>query len=438
MNISWSSHIKPDEIFFSNEFEQGKPLIDKKIRLHFGTWNKVVKARESSTLTKDTIGLSSKMIKTFHIPTQLSFEIKIENSDLYIGPIIALMVTMRQKITQKTLDKYKPYMQNYQQIKGLIYICSARGTDIKKKIIKGYYYDPDVGEKEECWKPGIFPYPNSIYKRTRIPHLIFKDLISEVGNNKIFNTTIFNKWQLWKMMKSDPELKKHLPKTSQLKNLKSLNLLLDKYPSLYLKPAQGSFAKGISKVEKTETGYRFINRLGKETVIDDEAEAERFLQRLMKRKVYIIQEDVSFQHKGKNIDFRVIMQKDRNKEWTCSGIIARYGGHKRIYTNDVSDLQLGKDALTKTYQYSEEEALAKEMEIITICKKASETMNALYGHYGDLGVDITVDKNHHVWILEINHFAQVHKIASLVTGAPELYGKVVTTPFEYAKSIAGF
>ena len=416
------------EIIFSDEFEAARTLSDKRCTLHFGKWKRKVTVRLSSALPMETIDLSSKLIKAIPI-YDLPFEIKIVDQSIYIGPVIALMVTNRQKITQKILDKYHHYLQNYMGIKGLVYICSTRGINTKKKTIEGYYYTPNVKDSKQCWKKGIFPYPNSLYRRTRIPHSLFQDLLSIIGG-KIFNTPFLNKLQMWELLSTDSQLKKYLPETFQLKADKSLKLLLNKYPSLYLKPINGSFGRGIYKLEKTENGngYRLINKFGEELLTDS----------MTKQKGNIVQRDVSFQHKGRNVDFRVIMQKNRKKQWKCNAFIARYGGYKRIYTNDTASLQLGKATLIKAYKYSEEKAKAIELEIIKVCKNACKVLDSSGRHYGDLGIDIIINKNHNIWIIEINNFAQIHEIASLVNNAPELYKEVVTAPLEYAKSLAGF
>lgn len=89
------------------------------------------------------------------------------------------------------------------------------------------------------------------------------------------------------------------------------------------------------------------------------------------------------------------------------------------------------------FGFSEEKAIEKENEIIHICTEACFLMKQAYGLYGDLGIDVIVDQHNNVWIIEINKLHQ-HIVAKYQKEDLEMYNNVVTKPFEYAKSLAGF
>jgi hypothetical protein len=58
------------------------------------------------------------------------------------------------------------------------------------------------------------------------------------------------------------------------------------------------------------------------------------------------------------------------------------------------------------------------------------------GLYGDVAIDLTVDRNRKVWILEINKKYSRKSLRRL--GATHLLREILTGPLEYAKALAGF
>jgi hypothetical protein len=64
--------------------------------------------------------------------------------------------------------------------------------------------------------------------------------------------------------------------------------------------------------------------------------------------------------------------------------------------------------LKAVFNYNEREAFAKEQEMIQACIQVCETLDRCGGNYGDLGIDVIVDIDQHLWILEANKL-QDHK-----------------------------
>ncbi|MFD0681477.1 MULTISPECIES: YheC/YheD family endospore coat-associated protein [unclassified Paenibacillus] len=325
---------------------------------------------------------------------------------------------------------------NYEKIKGLIYVCSLNGINPENQTIKGYYFNPNAEGKEQ-WEKGIFPYPGAVYRRIKVSkNLLYDHLITHI-ERKIFNPYCFDKWDLWKLLSSNPLLKEHLPHTKQLNHLQDLNEMLRLYGSVYLKPANSSMGKGIRMAKKVRNGYLFTNRYKVKSIIKNASQVSTFLHRLKKGKRYLIQQPVTMTYHKRNVDFRVILQKDGSLNWTCSGIIARFGRSGRFYTNDVKSIGLSKNVLHDIFHLDEEAVSNKEKEVISICSKACQTIEKIYGPSGDVGVDVVIDPDLKVWILEINSLHQ-HKMAAYLKEDPHLYTRVMTRPLEFAKALAGF
>ncbi|WP_158289650.1 YheC/YheD family protein [Paenibacillus flagellatus] len=386
-------------------------------------------------LPQGTIGLSAQLKKDVTIPDSLPYEMYADGTNLHLGPVIALLVA-EQGLTPKTLHEYRGYLADYEAIKGLIYLCSLNGINPGQKTIEGYCYNPKAGGEGAPWRKGIFPYPDVVYRRIRVSRSKrYDDLLAHTGG-KIFNAYYLNKWELWDSIRSHPPIGGHLPHTRLLDHPRSLKEMLASYGSVYLKPATGSMGKGIVKLDKSSDGYLFWNRHKAKTFASSENKAWAWIRRIRKGKKYLIQQSVAMTYQNKHVDFRVILQKNGGGQWICSGIIARYGLDGRFYTNDISSISPGRDALRTVFRLTEEEVIRKEAEMISICTTACQFIEQKYGPFGDVGLDVSVDENLKVWLLEINSCHQ-HTIPYYLNDL-DMYRKVITLPLEYAKSWAGF
>lgn len=438
MQIQKIPGLPSHQILLSNRFPNSRRPEDNRVFFHFGSWVKKVDIQYDEHISENTIGLPVKFSQHITIPATIPYELFLDGPHIHVGPVIAFMVS-RKKLTTKLLDYYRVYVSNCQNLKGLIYVCSLNEINIANKTVQGYYYNPVRANRgKDPWEKGNFPYPGALYRKIRLVNDIrYNDLSGRVGN-KIFNSVNFNKLQLKEILTSDPQMRKHLPDTAPLKNVKALNKMLNLHGSVYLKPVKGAFGAGIQKVDrvKSRKDYIFIHRDGTKTVVNKIRTVEKLFRRLTNSEHYLIQQSVAFISKNKHVDFRVIMQKDESENWKCSGIIARFGKERRIYTNDISSIQLGRAALRTTFQLDDDQASNKEQEIISICKQACVILEKFYGNYGDLGIDVVVDKALKVWLLEVN--CQHQPEIAAPKEDPQMFYTVITRPFEYAKALAGF
>lgn len=430
MYIQWIPYQRKDVVFLSPQTLQNFQINSGTITLHLGAWTKTLKVLLLETLDENTIGLSHQLALSFTIPDTLPYDMYLEGDDLYLGPVIAVVVR-KGELSQGRLKYWTDYCRNYHDIRGLIYFCMVHGIDTCTKTIKGYYYDPN---EEEQWKCGTFPYPGVVYQRTGISTDILQDLNMHT-DGKVFNAYLFNKWEMWKVLSQAGFT--YTPHTAKFSDLKSLKEMLSLYPSVYLKPARGRFGIGILKVEKIPKGFLIKKEYGSHQCEDDPAQVFQLINKYKKKREYIIQQSVPLIFERKPVDFRVILQKDKSQNWTCSGTIAKMGYEGFIYTNTTSAVYLATEALKMVFGLNPEQALEKENEIIRICKEACQIIENTYGIFGDVGIDVVVDENLNIWILEINKLHQ-HTMVKLLREDPDIYNRVITKPLEYAKALAGF
>lgn len=437
MNIKWIETAS-DKIFLNKEiFTKNTP---KSFFLHFGAWEKTMNVEIDNDLPKDVIGLPGNLANNFEVPPHLPYEIYIQENNIYMGPVIAFFSNSKKSLlTPARLRQLKTRFLKYPNIKGLIYICAKDMINITDKTIEGYYYNPNATDEKDQWIYGIFPYPAAVFRRgfSSLDEKTYNDLYIHLGN-KIFNAiNRINKWELWSILSPYDSVRKHLPHTNQLKNIHSLDHMLDLYDYVYLKPYSLSQGKGIITVHTSTEGYHFIDRFKNETIIKDSDHVSNHLNKIMARE-YVVQQAVPYKYKNRNVDFRLYLQKNKNKEWSCSGITTKISKEGYIVTNFNyrECLLTSHESLKKIYHLDDKAAIQKESEMINICINACKHAEQHVNHIGDVAIDLIVDENLKVWILEIQiSYAFEERIGEL---PPKLYQKIMTTPFEYAKTLAGF
>lgn len=445
MYIQWVTDHMGNQVHLSSQTANKHNISSGLITFQFGSFKQDVQVQISSDFSEDCIGLPQHWARHLTIPDTLPYEIKKAGNILKLGPVIALIVFSKlNEITPSKLNSYLRYFDEYAKINGLIFLCAWNAINTEKKQITGYYFDPNADSGH--WKIGTFPYPDSAYNRTAMPKAVFYDLLDVTGE-RIFNSFSngsFNKWELWERLSPVEELSHHLPFTEQLTALLSLDAILEAYQSIYLKPSGGTLSKGIMKVEKTPSGYlvTYPTRKKSEGPIQEHLEDAQSIEQWFKKlksKKYLAQQAISMnRYKNKPIDFRVIMQKNEAGQWECSGIFGKFGKSGNIITNFTRNgfIRSGKDTFQIAFNMNEQEALTKIEELKKIAFRICQVFDE-YGNYGDLGIDLMVDHEWKVWILEVNTLDTYHRFP-LHMDDEELYKKVVTSPFRYAKYLAGF
>jgi hypothetical protein len=330
-----------------------------------------------------------------------------------------------------------PRFAGYEDIKGLLFICTRECIDLDNNIIKGYYYSPQTG-KEDPWIFGEFPLPDAIYNRSFLQKEKMSKLREIVGE-AVFNSDYRNidKWHFWSDLKERDSVCKHLPYTELYTDFSQVKKFLGQYDSMYLKARRKNKGKGTFHISKTKKGY----------LVRDEKQNKKLISKLAKLKKYlqqnvvfpsIIQQPVPFKVGKRQLDFRVYLQKNETKEWCFQGLTSRITKEDSVVTNTIGrdSLIRGKEALIAIYQLTEEQASIIQEKMISITKEAVSIYEESGEHYADVAADVILDGNHHVWILELqfNYAAEkkVHEIP------PEIFSEIMTTPFQYAKSLTKF
>ncbi|MBP3041684.1 YheC/YheD family protein, partial [Bacillaceae bacterium Marseille-Q3522] len=224
-----------------------------------------------------------------------------------------------------------------------------------------------------------------------------------------------------------------IPETTNKVNIKQLDDFIKKYNGAYLKPINGSRGKGIRYIEKKEDQYLVLENYEDDKKYMSSDEMSVFLSKF---SYYMLQQPILLHaYENRKVDYRVLLQKNENGHWQCTGIIARFGKTNAISSNFKANgfAKEGAEALKIQFGYDELKAFQKYQEIILICIKMANKVDEI-GAYADLGIDIGIDEDEKVWVIEMNKRPD-HDFPLMIKDR-KMYYLVKSNPILYAKYVA--
>ncbi len=293
----------------------------------------------------------------------------------------------------------------------------------------------DCLEKKEgdiILKQGIFPLPGAIYLQCYVDPKAVKKIEQLIGR-KVFNSFIFDKWESWELLKQADNLHTYLPETQKLENNKNLESFLSIYKDVFLKPVdvtQGHSSKGIFRVRcqknnEIEVTFRKKAKLKRKSFGSYLAFQDWIEPKLSQR--YIMQQSIqTLTWEGKVTDIRLNMNRNGQGDWEISLLLLR------VASNDSHITQRVKTAVPLTNiikKFLSDDQNIEEIETAVgnlgfqICKCIDKSGH----HMADLGIDLGIDQDGHVWIFEVNPLPR--PLSSVLDHS-------LTLPLEYGSYLA--
>ncbi len=273
---------------------------------------------------------------------------------------------------------------------GLSFVFTA--DNMRRSYIDGYLFDQETNK----WIEYRFPYPNIVYNRIPDRQEEQSKKIAVLFNRltqrgiPYFNHSFFHKYDIISLLSSHPKLTMNIPPTDEL-TLSNIEEYLEKYESVICKPSSGSKGRGIFKVERTGTGYRFIDHNTILHFISHEKLTEHITQLLHEK--YIIQQAIKLDtYQGYPYDFRVLVQKPFNT-WHVTGIGIRSAQCDSLTTHVPRGGRIVP--FQKVANQKDAEALT------TLAIKAAELIEQ-QTVIAECSLDIGKDLDGHFWIFEAN------------------------------------
>jgi hypothetical protein len=426
--INIDSNLDSSTVCLSQSTLEKAGINSDTIILHFGQMTKKLVIKINNELSEDTFIIPKRLTAVISIP-KVPYEIKLEENQLHIGPVIGYIPESYYYSTPKIL---RPRFAKYNEINGLIIIFRPNGINRLNKTIKGYFFDP----KAKLFVRGIFPYPKAVFSRDYLPKTVLS-----LFQGKLYNHPYnLDKLKFQLIMSKDPELKKHIPKTKTFSNIESVLEMLSNYNSLYFKPYNLSQGRGILHLKNdTEGGFLLSDILGNHYSIKSKEELTNELKEKIK-DTYIVQQEIISILDNKKVDFRAYFYKNQSKEWYFSGMETKISKEASIISNfkNRENMMLGEEALSTLFQLDDEKIKGIRDKIVQLCIRALKLLEKNGFRLGEAAVDMVIDKQLTIWLLEIQLNFAAEKKLNRAKEEGQLLSETLPASFNYAKALAGF
>lgn len=398
--------------------------------------------------------LSPQLVNIFNLSNinKLQIRYDYDNDMIHIGPIIGIMTEFLPNEPE-----YKPnsvqaeliYLSNLGlKLPAQFYLFTPASINWTNKTVRGYAYRKLINQEQGSWVSSMYPLPDIVYDRissrkgeARARVRSTKRKLMNLPYLKYFNPAFLNKWKVHQLLQQNDSLTPYLPETKFL-NLSNLTDMISRYSTLYLKPSNGSQGNGIIKVVGEQNGrlHYTVYRRGKHFGhADNSAKLMTATRYTRERRPYIVQEGINLTtYLNAAFDIRIIYQKNVQGEWLISKKFVRVAPHGSSVANlsRGGTAEISKKVFASVFNRDEELIKTKNEELKNICKIVAETLETASNKiYGELGLDIGIDKEGNFWLIEVNSKPRKTTETELSQG---IVRNTFRRPLQYAIYLAGF
>lgn len=412
-NLSLPQHERTvflgETVVRKNRMPTGQP-----ITLRFGSARHEVLITPVARLTgmRLTPALAAKL--GLHHGVKLCLHYKSSTRVLSIGPLIGVMIP---RVYSKLPDR--PFGAITAFCRELTDACALYGAHV-------FFFTPEDMTANPSSVPGwtwhggwtrrTFPVPDVLYNRLTSrryenkPNVqqFMKDAKVNHGST-VFNEKYLDKTEVFDALRQEPVLRTVLPESYLLKNYQMFKSMSGRHPILFLKPITGSLGKGIIRVRREGNGsyscdYANMSGMRRQSFPSLQAVFKAISGKL-KTQRYQIQQGLNLlQVATRPVDFRALVQRNEDGEWSITSIVARIAGESHFVSNLArgGTLSTVAAALAKSNLGPNLRAavLVRLRKCAIDIAKGIETK--IDAHFAELGIDLAVDTYGKVWLLEVN------------------------------------
>lgn len=358
-------------------------------------------------------------------------------------PVVAVFVSRRviNNLKSQKCNRYfriKKLVDANVIAQTTLYFFTYQDVDFEHLRIKGIYYDYE----KNTWAEKDFPFPDVLYDRVkgksrrRAVLNNVREKFKEMGIKKINPLDYFDKWELYQLLEKNDSLRPHLPLTRCLESTEDLKILLKKSRHIYLKACRGSRGKqvmSINKISKNKYEYRFYSKYVVVGEVKDLYGLFRVIHSFFHGRKVLVQQAINLLTVDNRIvDIRGELQRNGKGELEVTAAPARIGAKEApIATRGKS---YSFEILFKEYfNLSEDEVKSLKNQVDCFLMDVYQYIEQYYGLFGEIGIDIGIDKKGKLWIIECN--SKSAKVSLCNTGDEETINKGFLNPLQYAEYI---
>lgn len=383
--------------------------------------------KAAATPARNELRLSPELIERFGLPSQgttLRLYYRPAARLLRIGPLLGVMIPKVTQTPGRRFGIITPFCREITEA------CRTQGAFV-------YFFTPDDARSTQDTINGWslhpseytanFPVPDVIYNRLPSRKLDgrpglqeFLSTVKGKWNTSVFNEKYLDKTEVFQALRGYAGAVGYLPESWSFTSISQLRSMLNKYRTVFLKPVRGSLGKGILRITRAKPGY-VLSSSGPEGIrkrrFSSLASLVAALSGKLKKNRYQIQQGLDLiAVGGRPVDFRALVQKTSDGVWKVTSIVARTAGSNRFVSNVAQGGTV--DTVKRTVARSNLAAGRSGVSVrlrraaLSIAKGVDDRIQA---HFGELGIDLAVDRSGRVWLLEVNS-KPAKNDSSLLTG----------------------
>lgn len=403
-------------------------------------------------MMSNVIMLSKDIMDELNICEGMEVSVKLDDNILSLGPLVGLITN--SKTLKNILDgtygpKIDQTMKAAKEANVFLYFFTIYDILWAESSVNAAVYNPWT----DSWENKKMPFPDVIYDRGVAEGLSERKMewVLDIrerlnylnGLRKINAQHYFDKWDLHYRLSKHKEMKKYLPETVLYKgNIEDLKPMIDKYSTIYLKACIGSNGRNVIRVKKVnKSSYEydhFRSKLIRENT-DNLSDVSKAAEEYMHNREYIIQQGIDvLTYQDNKVDVRVLVQKDGSGKWRITNMPVRIAVDNSPVTSTKSGSNVYKfdDAFLNIFKLDYEQVKSIKKSIYELIYTAVNTIEKEFGPFGELGIDVAIDKNYGLWFLESN--SKPAKDTIIKSGSEEDIRSAFLPPFEYARYLSGF
>lgn len=338
-------------------------------------------------------------------------------------------------------------IESCQNQNAIPYLFSLKDVDYAGNMISGAYFDSGRGQ----WSSRLFSFPHVLYIRSGALDYRGKEFQHFLKAVKKFNICIinslpaFNKWDIYRLLSRNQKFRPHLPETRYFSKHKSdlemaLRSMFQSYGGAYLKACRGRQGLQVMKIMQLSDGsYEycyFAGRLIIRKVFNGNLYTMRqVINKFFGNQHFIIQQPIELlEIDGCKVDLRAEVQRNGRGELEIVAIPVRVGKKRSPITTHASSCRF-EDFFSEQLGYNEVELNSLKQRIQDLLFSIYKALEEHYGPFGEIGIDIGLDKSGKLWFIECN--AQSAKISLMKAYNESAVTRAFSNPLEYAVFIAG-
>ncbi|MFD0672955.1 YheC/YheD family protein [Cohnella sp. GCM10027633] len=318
-----------------------------------------------------------------------------------------------------------------------VFVFTPQDVDDANGRIHALTFKPETGSWSRKW----VKFPHVIYDRCRIQKSYrFQQLLAfrkRYGHLLFLNRPLRNKWTIYRTLAKVSSFRNHLPLTKLYQSTEDVTSLLRKYPTVYVKPINGTGGRGILRIDRrTDGSFLLQGRNHSRSIVKPRQVPAQSLPGAirgwdMRGDRYIAQQGLNIKlPNGRVHDYRMLVQKNGSGVWEVTGCAGRIGPSGSITSNLHGGGQAASmNSLLRQWVSGESTVAQIKATAETFGVNVARHLESTFGALCELALDLAIDRSGKIWLLEVNPKPSREVFSK--AGERDVYRKAILRPIEY-------